>query len=147
MPVNRGSIPGTFKIFSGPHNAQTSHKTFSPMSTVGCFPGDKAAGAWSWPLAQSSCLGYDWVKLKSQSQSQSQSYFTANHFILETSPLRLKSSNFIFQLNTCGYSPYVTSSLIRGCVCCLQFLLALASILRSESYGTHDHILFETTLT
>jgi hypothetical protein len=31
----------------------------------------------------------------------------------------------------------------RGCVCCLQLLLALASavILRSESLRTHDHIL------
>jgi hypothetical protein len=53
------------------------------------------------------------------------------------------TSNFIFQLNTCGYSPYVTSSLMRGWVCHLQLLLVLASavILRSESRGTHDHIL------
>jgi hypothetical protein len=60
-----------------------------------------------------------------------------------TSPLRLTTSNFIFQLNTCGYSPYVTSSLMRGWVCRLQLLLVLASavILRSESHGTHDHIL------
>jgi hypothetical protein len=46
-------------------------------------------------------------------------------------------------MNTCGYSPYVTSSLIRGLVCLLQMLLALASevILGFESCGTHDHIL------
>jgi hypothetical protein len=51
--------------------------------------------------------------------------------------------NFIFQLNTCGYNPCVTSSLTRGWVCRLQLLLALANavILRSESRGTHDHIL------
>jgi hypothetical protein len=57
--------------------------------------------------------------------------------------LRLTTSNFIFQLNTCGYSPYITSSLTRGFVCRLQLLLVLASavILRSESHGTHDHIL------
>jgi hypothetical protein len=50
---------------------------------------------------------------------------------------------FFFQLNTCGYSPYVTFSLTRGLVCRLQLLLILASAvtLRSESYGTHDHIL------
>jgi hypothetical protein len=50
---------------------------------------------------------------------------------------------FFFQLNTCGYSPYVTSSLMRGWVCHLQLLLTLTSavILRSESRGTHDHIL------
>jgi hypothetical protein len=41
--------------------------------------------------------------------------------------LRLTTSNFIFQLITCGYSPYVTSSLTRGCVCRLQLLLGLAS--------------------
>jgi hypothetical protein len=53
------------------------------------------------------------------------------------------TSNFVFQLNTCGYSTYVTSSLTRGWVSHLQLLLVLASavILRSESCGTHDHIL------
>jgi hypothetical protein len=78
-----------------------------------------------------------------QSQSQSQSYFTAGQFILATSPLRLKTSNSVFQLNSCGYSPHVTSSLTRGWVCRLQLLLVLASavILRSESRRTHDHIL------
>jgi hypothetical protein len=44
--------------------------------------------------------------------------FTADQFILATSPLRLTRSNFIFQLNTCSY---VTPSLTRGCVCRLQF--------------------------
>jgi hypothetical protein len=34
------------------------------------------------------------------------------------------TSNFIFQLNTCGYSPYVTCSLTRGWVCRLQLLLS-----------------------
>jgi hypothetical protein len=58
-------------------------------------------------------------------------------------PLQTQTSNFIFQLNTCGYSPYVTSSLTRGWVCRLQLLLVLASAvtLRSESRSTHDHIL------
>jgi hypothetical protein len=57
--------------------------------------------------------------------------------------LRLTTSNFIFQLNTSGYCPYVTSSLTRGWVCHLQLLLILASAIipRSESRGTHDHIL------
>jgi hypothetical protein len=69
--------------------------------------------------------------------------FTANQFILTPSPLRLTASNFVFQLNTYGYSPYVKSFLTRGWVCSLQLLLGLASavILRSESRGTHDHIL------
>jgi hypothetical protein len=51
---------------------------------------------------------------------------------------------FIIQLNHCAYSLYVTSSLTRGWVCILQLLLVLVSavILRSESRGTNDHILF-----
>jgi hypothetical protein len=69
--------------------------------------------------------------------------FTANQFVLATSPLRLTASNFILQLNTCCYRPYVTSSLTRGWVCRLQLVLGLASavILRSESRGTDGHIL------
>jgi hypothetical protein len=80
-------------------------------------------------LAESELL-YDWR-------------FTANQFVLATSLLRLTTSNFSFQQNTCGYCPYVTSSLTRGWVCRLQLLLVLASavILTSESRGTHDHIL------
>jgi hypothetical protein len=83
----------------------------------------------------------------SESESESELLydwrFTANQFVLATSLLRLTTRIFIFQLNTCGYSPYVTSSLTRGWVCRLQLLLVLVSavILRSESRRTHDHIL------
>jgi hypothetical protein len=49
----------------------------------------------------------------------------------------------LFQPNIYFHSPYVTSSLTRGWICRLQFLMVLASaaILRSESRATHDHIL------
>jgi hypothetical protein len=60
---------------------------------------------------------------KSESELLYNWRFTANQFYLATSPLRLTTSNFIFQLNTCGYSPYVTSSLMRGWVYRLQLLL------------------------
>jgi hypothetical protein len=40
--------------------------------------------------------------------------FTANQFVLATSPVRTTTRILIFQLNTCGYSRYVTSSLTRG---------------------------------
>jgi hypothetical protein len=62
---------------------------------------------------------------------------------LASSPLRLTTSNLIFQLNTCSYSPYVTSSLTRGWVFRLQLLLVLASafILKFDPRRTHDHIL------
>jgi hypothetical protein len=88
------------------------------------------------------CLAH----LKSESESESELlydwWFTANQFVVATIPLRLTTSIF-FHLNPCGHSPYVTFSLMRGWVCRLQLLLVLASavILRSESRGTHDHIL------
>jgi hypothetical protein len=55
---------------------------------------------------------------------------------------------YLFQLNTCDYSPYVTSSLTIGWVCRLQLLMALARavILGYESRGTHDHILLSQIL-
>jgi hypothetical protein len=58
-----------------------------------------------------------------------------------TSPLRPSTRIFIFQLYTCGYSPYVTSSLMKGWVCPLPLLLRL----RSKSHGTTFYYLrFET---
>jgi hypothetical protein len=54
-------------------------------------------------------------------------WFTANQFVSATSPLTLTTSNCIFQLNNCGYSPYVTSPLTRGWVYRLQLLLVLCS--------------------
>jgi hypothetical protein len=53
------------------------------------------------------------------------------------------TSIFFLQLNTCSYSPYVTSSQMTGWVCHLQLLLALARavILKSRSCKTHDYTL------
>jgi hypothetical protein len=70
-------------------------------------------------------------------QSQTQNYFTTGSlppigFVLAPSPLRLRPE-FISPLNTCGHSPYITSSLTRGWVYHLQLLLALAS-----SSSTHS---------
>jgi hypothetical protein len=59
---------------------------------------------------------------------------TANQFVLATNPLRLTTSNIIFQMNTCGYSPFVTSSLTRVWVCRLQLLMGLASAVILGSY-------------
>jgi hypothetical protein len=62
---------------------------------------------------------------------------------LGVQPLETHGQNFFSQLNTCGHSLYITSSLTRGWVCHLQLLLSLASafILGSDSRGTRDHIL------
>jgi hypothetical protein len=61
---------------------------------------------------------------------------------LGAEPLETRGQNFFSELNTCGYSPYITS-LMRGLVCHLQLLLALTSvfILGYESRGSCDHIL------
>jgi hypothetical protein len=68
--------------------------------------------------------------------------FTTYQFVLVTTPWDSRLVNF-FQLNICGYSPYVTSSLKRGWVCPLQLLLVFASavIPRFQSRGAHGHIL------
>jgi hypothetical protein len=54
---------------------------------------------------------------------QSQSYFnwlfTTNQFILASSPLRFKTTDF-FLLNSWSHSPYVISSLARESVCLLR---------------------------
>jgi hypothetical protein len=73
--------------------------------------------------------------------SLSQSYFTTGGLLPISSSW--PQARFFFQLNTCGRSPYVTSSLTREWVCRLQLLLALvrALIPRYESHRTHDHIL------
>jgi hypothetical protein len=70
-------------------------------------------------------------------------WFPANQFVLAPSPLRPTTNIFFCQQNSCGYSLYVTSSLMRGWICRLQLMLVLASgvILWSESRSTHDNIL------
>jgi hypothetical protein len=62
---------------------------------------------------------------------------------LGAEPLETHDQILFSQLNICGHSPYITSSLTRGYVCRLQLLLDLASafILGSESRGTRYHIL------
>jgi hypothetical protein len=75
-----------------------------------------------------------------------QSYFTTDGLPPISSswwqPLETHDQQ-LFLLNTSGNSPYITSPLTRGWVCRLQLMLVLASavILRSESRGTHNHIL------
>jgi hypothetical protein len=62
---------------------------------------------------------------------------------LGTEPRETHGQIFFSLLNTCGHSPYITSSPMRGWLCHLQLLLAFAStfILGSESRGTRDRIL------
>jgi hypothetical protein len=95
-----------------------------------------------------------WKSLKGSSHPtepiftvKSQSYFTTGCFPPISSSWRQAPWDpplvFFFQLNTCGYSPYVTSSLTKGWVCRLELLLTLTSalILGYNSRGIHDLIL------
>jgi hypothetical protein len=64
-------------------------------------------------------------------KSESQSYFTTGGLTPVSSSWRQAPWDpwpVFFQLNTCGYSPYVTSSLTRGWFCHLHLLLVLASV-------------------
>jgi hypothetical protein len=80
-------------------------------------------------------------------QSHSQSYFTTSGLPRISSPWRRtpwdSRPDYFFQMNTCGHSPYITSSMTRGWDCNLQLLLAFASafISGSESRQIRDHIL------
>jgi hypothetical protein len=81
----------------------------------------------------------------SSSESESESEFKTGRLPPMSSSwrqARWDSRTVFFQLYIYR-SPYVTSSLTRGCVYRLQLLLVLASavILRSESRGTQDQIL------
>jgi hypothetical protein len=58
-------------------------------------------------------------KSKSKSELLYVWRFAASQFVLASSPLRSTSRDF-FQLNPCGNSPYVTSSLTRRWVCLLR---------------------------
>jgi hypothetical protein len=53
---------------------------------------------------------------KSKSKSLYDWRFTANQFVLASSPLRLTTRDF-FQLNPCSHSPYITSPLTRRRLC------------------------------
>jgi hypothetical protein len=65
--------------------------------------------------SQSSKLLYDWR-------------FTANQFVLASSPLRLTTRDVFSQRNPCDISPYITSSLTRRWVCLLWICLAFRHI-------------------
>jgi hypothetical protein len=54
--------------------------------------------------------------------------FTANQFVLAPSPLGYTIRDFLWQLNPCGPSPYVTFSLTRGWGCLLWISLAFCQV-------------------
>jgi hypothetical protein len=54
---------GNFSLHRRVQNGSEAHPASYPMGTVDSFPGNKAAGAWSWPLTSISCRGQEWVEL------------------------------------------------------------------------------------
>jgi hypothetical protein len=62
-PRSRGSSPGMVKNFLHVvHTCSVVHPAY-PMGTGDYFPGDNAAGAWSWPLTSNQCRGQENVDL------------------------------------------------------------------------------------
>jgi hypothetical protein len=64
---------------------------------------------------------------KSKSELLYDRQYTANQFVLASSPLR-PTTNFFFQLNSCVNRPYVTSSLTRRWACLLWIYLAFRQV-------------------
>jgi hypothetical protein len=64
-----------------------------------------------------STRGYLPFNSKSKSELLYDLRFTANQFVLAPSPLMLTTREFFLQLNPCGHSPHITSSVTRGWVC------------------------------
>jgi hypothetical protein len=52
-----------FSLHHRVQNGSGAHPASYPMSTRSSFPGDKAAGAWSWPLTSIYCRGKECVEL------------------------------------------------------------------------------------
>jgi hypothetical protein len=79
-------------------------------------------------------------------KSKSKLYYdrwSAGQSVLEQSNLLGLTTRSLLLSDSCGFRWFGTPSLMRGRVCRLQLLLALASavIFGSESCRTHDHIL------
>jgi hypothetical protein len=119
---------GTTNNYSATANLYNSRITTAPAKpSPAClssqsFPGNGVSQWRFFSLKRSSPFFTDSRTQLTWSDSLYDWRFTASQFVLATSPLRLTTSNFIFQLNACGYSPYVTSSPMRGLVfvynCC-----------------------------
>jgi hypothetical protein len=87
---------------------------------------------------------------QSQSQSRSQKYFTTGGLLPISSSWRQAPwdprPDFFFQLNSCGNSFYVTSSLTRRWVCLLWICLAFRQVYISHiSHVTENFFLLHYT--
>jgi hypothetical protein len=73
--------------------------------------------------------------VKSKSELRYDWRFTANQFVLASSPSRLTTRDFFFQLISCGNSPYVTPFLTRRWVCLLWICLASRQVYISHRFS------------
>jgi hypothetical protein len=69
--------------------------------------GSRSAHVWGMSRLTAAAVSALWPSSRSESEPELlyDWRFTANQFVLTTGPLRPTTSNFIFQLNICGYSP------------------------------------------
>jgi hypothetical protein len=155
-PTTRSSSPGRDKNFLFSTSGSGVHPASYPKDTGGSppereadySPPASAEGKKMWiytstpPYSLMALCLIKPLKTESESVLLYDWGLIAYQFVLASSTLRISTSNCFFQLSTCGFCPYVTSSLTRGWVCCLQLLLDLVSaiILSSGSRGTHDNI-------
>jgi hypothetical protein len=104
-------------IFSSRSLATASNSGGSSASALTSLPANSQLHRLS--LFFTDCLTNDHCsKSKSMSKILYDLWFTTNQFVLVSSPLRIAARVF-FQLNPCGHSPYVTSSLTIEWVCLL----------------------------
>jgi hypothetical protein len=54
---------GNFPVHHRVQTGSGAHPASYLVGTRGSFPGDKAAGAWSWPLTSIYCRGQEWVEV------------------------------------------------------------------------------------
>jgi hypothetical protein len=83
-------------------------------------------------------------KSKSESDLLYDGRFTAIQFVLASSPLRLTTRDFFFQVNPCGHSPYVTFSLTKWWVCLLCMCLAFRQVYISHIQHVTENSFFCT---
>jgi hypothetical protein len=105
------------------------HKAFTSRCLVAAFNGGRSLSS-GFPNSSATATGFsvltnatlNWIN-QPLSDTVTLRLLVLRQSVLAPNPLRLTASMFFFQLDTCGHSPYVTSSLTRGWVCRLQLQL------------------------
>jgi hypothetical protein len=127
---NRGLISGMKRGFSTHHSIQTDFGALTAFCTMGSgvfFPGNKAAGAWSWHLSSMSCrkqAGVELYPARSYTYSGTTLHFTLIHLQYN---------------NCCHQRSFASSGKSSICTCwdVLDFLSVVEIVFRDFS---HSHV-------